>query len=183
MTAGPGGTLYGYNLAEVNNGSWVLGTTGAEMLMGDFTKSIIGIRRDISFKMFTEGVISDDTGKVILNLMQQDSVAMRMTMRLAYATVNPVTIMQPGSAITSRWPFGAVLPVGAPANPAPPIDVKTGYPATGPQVAETDEEQQALIAGSPWEQEARESVVQADEERTEGARSRSSRQSRSSDDK
>jgi HK97 family phage major capsid protein len=109
----PGGNLYGYQLAEIENGSWQGGLTGAVLLAGDFNKSIIGIRRDISFKMFTEGVISDDTGKVILNLMQQDSVAMRMTMRLAYATVNPVTIMKPGSAITARWPFGAILPVGA----------------------------------------------------------------------
>lgn len=128
MTGSPGGNLYGYDLSEVNNGSWVLPTSGALMLAGDFTKSIIGIRNDISFKMFTEGVISDDTGKVILNLMQQDTVAMRMTMRLAYATVNPVTIMQPGSAITARWPFGAVLGVGT-ANPAGgAISVISTYP-------------------------------------------------------
>lgn len=135
MTNGPGGNLYGYNLSEVNNGSWEYGLTGAEILAGDFSKCLIGIRRDISFKMFSEGVISDDTGKVILNLMQQDSVAMRMTMRLAYATVNPVTIMQPGSAITARWPFAAILPTGATPPTGGPIDVKTTYPATGPQTA------------------------------------------------
>jgi hypothetical protein len=120
--------LYGYSLAEIQNGSWVMPTAGALLLAGDFTKSIIGIRQDISFKMFTEGVISDDTGKVILNLMQQDSVAMRMTMRLAYATVNPVTIMQPGSAITARWPFGAVLGVGT----APPAGGAINVPSTYP---------------------------------------------------
>ena len=99
----PGGSLYGYNLAEIKNGSWVLGPTGAVMLAGDFDKAMIGIRSDISFKMFTEGVVSDDTGKVILNLMQQDAVAMRMTMRLAYATVNPVTMSRP-RRVTARWP-------------------------------------------------------------------------------
>lgn len=151
MQGGPGGTLYGYSLPEVNNGSWVLPTTGALMLCGDFTKSIIGVRRDISFKMFTEGVISDDTGKVILNLMQQDSVAMRMTMRLAYATVNPVTIMQPGSAITARWPFGAVLGVGTAPPAGGAIDVKTGYPATGPQMMEGPDGEQ-LMTRSQWEQ-------------------------------
>jgi HK97 family phage major capsid protein len=120
--------LYGYDLAEINNGSWQMPTAGALLLAGDFTKSIIGIRNDISFKMFSEGVISDDTGKVILNLMQQDSVAMRMTMRLAYATVNPVTIMQPGSAITARWPFGAVLGVGTTAPAGGAINVIGTYP-------------------------------------------------------
>jgi len=134
MTGTPGGKLYGYSMNEINNGSWQSGTTGgAVMLAGDFTKSIIGIRSDISFKMFTEGVISNDSGVVILNLMQQDSVAMRMTMRLAYACVNPVTIMQPASAITARWPFGAILPVGATGNPTGAISVIQAppYPYTG----------------------------------------------------
>jgi HK97 family phage major capsid protein len=144
MQSGPGGSLYGYTMSEINNGSWINPTAGALMLAGDFTKAIIGIRNDISFKMFTEGVISDDTGKVILNLMQQDSVAMRMTMRLAYATVNPVTIMKPGSAITARWPFGAVLGVGTTAPAGGAITVISTYPGgtlltTEGQVAEDPE--------------------------------------------
>lgn len=137
MTGKPGGVLYGYPMPEINNGSWQSGLTGAVMLCGDFTKSIIGIRRDISFKMFTEGVISNDSGAVILNLMQQDSVAMRMTMRLAYATVNPVTIMQPSAVISGsnpqRWPFGAILPVGATNPTASAISVIQAppYPYSG----------------------------------------------------
>jgi len=155
MTARPGGNLYGYNMSEVNNGSWINPTAGALLLAGDFTKSIIGIRNDISFKMFTEGVISDDTGKVILNLMQQDSVAMRMTMRLAYATVNPVTIMQPSSAITARWPFGAVLGVGTTAPAGGSISVIQTYPAGTLMTAEggLEEDQEALEAQHAFEQE------------------------------
>jgi len=146
MTDSPGGTLYGYDLSEVNNGSWQMGATGAVLLCGDFTKALIGIRRDITFKMFTEGVISDDTGKVILNLMQQDSVAMRMTMRLAYATVNPVTIMAPGAVMTGtnpqRWPFAALLPVGAtpPAAAALSVIQAPPYPYTGSFMASSASE-------------------------------------------
>jgi HK97 family phage major capsid protein len=138
MTATPGGTLYGYPMKEIDNGSWQTGLTGAVLLMGDFSKSIIGIRSDISFKMFTEGVISNDSGVVILNLMQQDSVAMRMTMRLAYAVINPVTIMQPGQTITQRWPFGAILPTGATAPTSAPINVIQAppYPYTGSYMVE-----------------------------------------------
>jgi hypothetical protein len=62
----------------------------------------------MTFKLFTEGVISDGSGKVILNLMQQDAVAMRLTMRIAYAVANPVTILQPTKSITQRFPFGVV---------------------------------------------------------------------------
>jgi len=164
MKGGPGGTLYGYPLPEIKNGSWVLPTSGAIMLGGDFSKAIIGIRRDIIFKMFTEGVISDDTGKVILNLMQQDAVAMRMTMRLAYATVNPVTIMQPGLAITARWPFGAVLGVGTTPPTTGAIDVKQAYPTSTPAiVSETDEE--IKLTRSEWEQKALEEQKEAQEGR------------------
>lgn len=137
MQAGPGGNLYGYPMPEIDNGSWQSGLTGAVMLCGDFTKSIIGIRSDISFKMFTEGVISNDSGVVIMNLMQQDAVAMRMTMRLAYATVNPVTIMQPNAVISGaapqRWPFGAILPVGATPPTSSPLSVQQAppYPYVG----------------------------------------------------
>jgi HK97 family phage major capsid protein len=113
-------SLYGYPCSMVNNGSWQSGQ--AQLLAGDFSKAIIGVRQDISFKMFTEGVISDNNGVVVLNLMQQDAVAMRMVMRLAYATVNPVTIMQPGKGITTRWPFGAVATTGS--------FIATGYPRT-----------------------------------------------------
>jgi len=155
MTGSPTGRgLYGYPLSEVQNGSWVMPTTGALLLGGDFSKAIIGIRNDISFKMFTEGVISDDTGKVILNLMQQDSVAMRMTMRLAYATVNPVTIMQPGTAITARWPFGAILGVGTAAPAGGAISVISTYPAGTRSVdGQLVEDEEALTAQHEFEQE------------------------------
>jgi hypothetical protein len=93
---------------------------------------MIGVRQDISFKMFTEGVVSNDSGKVILNLMQQDAVAMRMVMRLAYATVNPVTILNPATGITARWPFGAVLPTTATApTTAQALTQMTSYATAG----------------------------------------------------
>lgn len=100
----PGGNLYGYPMSEIKNGAWDL--SEAELLMGDWSKAIVGMRQDISFKMFTEGVISDDDGKVILNLMQQDSVAMRVVMRAAFATANPATRLNTSSA--TRSPFGVV---------------------------------------------------------------------------
>ncbi|WP_435605053.1 phage major capsid protein [Streptomyces sp. C10-9-1] len=100
----PGGTLYGYPMSELLNGGF--DTSEAELLMGDWRKAIVGLRQDISFKLFTEGVISDDDGKVILNLMQQDSVAMRVVMRAAFATANPATRLNSDSA--TRSPFGVV---------------------------------------------------------------------------
>jgi HK97 family phage major capsid protein len=105
------GQLYGFPIFMPENGSW--NTSNAQLIAGDWTKAVVGIRQDISWKLFTEGVISDDSGNVVLNLMQQDSIALRMTMRMAYATANPVTVMQPtlsidGSGTALRWPFGVI---------------------------------------------------------------------------
>jgi HK97 family phage major capsid protein len=173
-SSGTGRGLYGYPIAEVENGSWNYSTTGALILAGDFTKSIIGIRSDISFKMFTEGVISDDSGKVILNLMQQDSVAMRMTMRLAYATANPVTILQPSAVMSGsnpqRWPFGAILPVGSTPPTAAPITTIQAppYPYTGAFMADP-EMQAAQVAeaetanAEAWEANKNKEPIETDE--------------------
>ncbi|WP_372344744.1 phage major capsid protein [Streptomyces sp. KL116D] len=104
MQGQPGGTLYGYGMSELTNGAWDM--SEAELLMGDWSKAIVGVRQDISFKLFTEGVISDDEGKVVLNLMQQDSVAMRVVMRVAFATANPATRLNTNAA--TRSPFAVV---------------------------------------------------------------------------
>ena len=100
----PGGNLYGYPLNEVANGAW--NATEAELIAGDWSKAIVGMRQDITFKMFTEGVITDNTGAVQLNLMQQDAVALRAVMRLAYATANPITALNANAA--TRYPFGVL---------------------------------------------------------------------------
>lgn len=102
--SGPSGNLYGYPLSEVKNGSW--DASKAQLIAGEWDKAIVGLRSDISFKLFTEGVISDASGAVVLNLMQQDAVALRVTMRLAFATANPVTALQANDA--DRYPFGFV---------------------------------------------------------------------------
>lgn len=105
---GRGGSLYGYPLEEVSNGSW--DPTVADLLLGDWSMAIAGTRQDITFKMFDQGVIVDDAGKVIYNAAQQDGQIMRVVMRMAYATANPVTNLNPTSS--TRFPFG-VLATGS----------------------------------------------------------------------
>src|SRR4051794_6418733 len=48
---------------------------------GDWTMAVLGVRQDFRMEVFREGVISDDTGKVIRNLMQEDTSAVRCTAR------------------------------------------------------------------------------------------------------
>lgn len=101
--------LYGMPLNEVSNGAW--DSTEAVLLGGDFSKAVVGIRQDITVKVFDQGVISDDSGNVVLNLMQQDSVALRVVARFGFATANPVTTLEATGA--NRAPFAALVPASA----------------------------------------------------------------------
>lgn len=113
------GSLYGLPLGETLNGAW--DSTEAQLIAGDWSQAIVGVRQDISFRVFDSGVISDDMGNIVLNLMQQDSLAIRMTLRLAWAVANPANRLAQDSPGVSggapaenaaRWPF-AVLSSGS----------------------------------------------------------------------
>jgi HK97 family phage major capsid protein len=73
-------------------------------IAGDWTKAVVGVRRDIRFEMFSEGVIQDGAGAIQFNLLQQDLRAIRATFRVAFGVVIP----QGASAPADRYPF-AVL--------------------------------------------------------------------------
>lgn len=61
------------------------------LIAGDWTKAVIGVRRDMTYKLLTEAVITDDAGAIVYNLPQQDMVAMRLVFRVAYALAKPYT--------------------------------------------------------------------------------------------
>lgn len=100
LPTGLPGQLYGYPFKEVLDGGWDSGE--AELIAGDFSKALVGLRQDMTFKVFTEGVITDGSGAVVLNLMQQDSVALRAVMRVGFALARPVT---PLNSAATRSPF------------------------------------------------------------------------------
>jgi HK97 family phage major capsid protein len=82
-------------------------------VVGDFSMAILGVRQDLSWKMLDQAVITDDTGKVLLNLPQQDSVALRVTARYGYALAAPITRREADITGTA-FPFGVMqsAPVG-----------------------------------------------------------------------
>ena len=76
-------------------------------IAGDWNQLVYSVRKDITYDIFREGVISDPTTKlVVTNLMQQRMTAIMVTMRLGFALPNPVNMVQPDG--TARYPF-AVL--------------------------------------------------------------------------
>jgi HK97 family phage major capsid protein len=87
-------------------GLWPTGNNAAELLAGDFSNLVVGVRQDMTYKLITEGVITDNTGAIQYNLPQQDMVALRLVFRAAYAVSNPINYQQGTEA--SRYPF-AVL--------------------------------------------------------------------------
>lgn len=98
--------IEGVDIQYAMRGLWPTGTNAAELFYGDWDQFVIGVRRDITFDMFTEGVIQDNTGAIIYNLMQQDMSALRVTYRVGWQVANPITREQATEA--NRYP-AAVL--------------------------------------------------------------------------
>lgn len=97
-------TIYGEPVAYVTNGAWVpsdAGSTagsepasGADLIAGDRTKAIIGIRQDMTFKLLDQATVGT------YNLAERDMIALRCKMRVAFAVANPLQI-----GVTGGYPF------------------------------------------------------------------------------
>lgn len=100
-----GGTRYaldGMDMYFPMNGSF--DPSQAQMIVGDWSQLVYAIRQDITFKIFTEGVIQNPTTKAIeYNLMQNDMVALRAVMRLGWEIANPINAYN--ADIENPFPF------------------------------------------------------------------------------
>lgn len=77
------------------------------LISGDWSQLIYAIRKDITWKILTEAVIQDPTtGEILYNLAQQDAIAIRAVMRIAWQVPNPINRLQQDE--DERYPF-AVL--------------------------------------------------------------------------
>lgn len=101
------GMLWGEQLNYVSNSGW--DSSKADLITGDWMQAIIAMRQDITWKLLTEATIFDDEGNVLFNLAQQDMVAMRIVIRLAYQIANSVN--REGD-IATQSPFAVLHPVG-----------------------------------------------------------------------
>ncbi|HPW96501.1 MAG TPA: phage major capsid protein [Paludibacteraceae bacterium] len=100
-----GTDLQALKKVRVVNGSF---SDTVQFIVGDFKSAVFALRQDITYKLLTEGVIQDPSNSAILyNLAQQDMVALRAVMRIAYQLPNPVNRLQ--SSEDARLPFAVCL--------------------------------------------------------------------------
>lgn len=96
--------LNGLPISFPRNGS--MDPTQALVFAGDWQQLVWALRTDITYKILDQAVITDGGNNVQFNLPQQDMVALRATMRLAWELPNPINKIQ--TDISKRLPF-AVL--------------------------------------------------------------------------
>lgn len=104
------GTTYSLDGSAMNfpnNGAF--DKSKALMISGDFKQLVYSMRQDITFKLFTEGVVQNTDGSIAYNLMQQDMVALRAVMRLGWEIPNPINSLKENKS--KRCPF-SVLKAG-----------------------------------------------------------------------
>jgi len=104
-----GGTNYSLDGSPINfsrNGAW--DPTAALMISGDWSQLVYSIRKDITFKIFTDGIVQNTDGSIAYNLMQNDMVALRAVMRLGWQLPNPINQIKKNK--TYRYPFSVLLP-------------------------------------------------------------------------
>ena len=81
--------------------------TTQKMIAGDWQALAYSMRQDMTFDVFTEGVIQDAGGNIVYNLMQQRMAAIMLTMRLGFALPNPINRVNQSAA--TRYPFAMLV--------------------------------------------------------------------------
>jgi hypothetical protein len=92
--------------------------SAAEAIVASWSNVLVGLRKDVTLEMFNSGVISDDAGVVVLNLLSQNAWACRATCRLGYYLAAPPTDTDPADVgLTALCPVSIVAPYVAPVGP------------------------------------------------------------------
>jgi HK97 family phage major capsid protein len=81
--------------------------TNVRLFSGDWTQYVVGVRKDITYKLLTEAVIQDNLGNIVYNLAQQDMVAMRVTFRAGWQVANIINYDNTND--TTRYPVCTLL--------------------------------------------------------------------------
>lgn len=104
--AGNADRIWGLEASYPMIGLWPTGASAAELFAMQRENFIVGVRQDFTVTMHREGVIQDNTGAIVFNLLQQDMTAARVVFRVGWQVSNPLNYQQATEA--DRYP-AAVL--------------------------------------------------------------------------
>jgi hypothetical protein len=91
------------------NGGW--DPSVARLVAGDWSQAVWSIRKDVTWKILDQAVITDANKQIIFNLAQEDMIAIRVTFRFGWQLPNPVNRMEPDK--TQRYPFAILTGNGS----------------------------------------------------------------------
>ena len=81
------------------------------LISGDWSQLVWSVRQDLTYKIITEGVITDNAGNILINLPQQDSSALRVVFRVGWQLPNPINLVNEDEG--TRYPFATYEPASA----------------------------------------------------------------------
>lgn len=109
MQAKTGYTLDGEQIFFPRNDD--LNSAGVLLISGDFQNAVYSIRQDVTYKILTEATLYNTDGITPkYRLAEQDMVALRVVMRLAWQVPNPVNLLQSDESL--RYPFAVLTGAG-----------------------------------------------------------------------
>jgi len=92
-------------------------TSLAELISGAWDQAVYSWRRDATFSIHRDGIIQDEYGTTVYNLLQQNMVALRVSARFGWQLPNPTNRLNPteGGAfatgdVVGRYPFAVLTP-------------------------------------------------------------------------
>lgn len=88
-------------------GLWTNSSGNPRAFVGDWSQFVVGVRQDVTMDIFREGVIQDNTGAIVFNLMQQDMTAVRLTLRIGWQVANLINNDQPTES--DRYPVCRIM--------------------------------------------------------------------------
>jgi HK97 family phage major capsid protein len=74
------------------------GVSPADVIVGDWTWAVLGVRQDIRFQIDPSGVIADASGVVQVSGFQDNVTPMKVWARFGFVIIDPVTVLVPAGA-------------------------------------------------------------------------------------
>jgi HK97 family phage major capsid protein len=74
------------------------GVNPADVIVGDWTWAVLGVRQDIRFMLDPSGVIADSAGVVQVSGFQDNVTPLKVWARFGFVLIDPVTVIVPAGA-------------------------------------------------------------------------------------